>query len=302
MAKSQDVPYSNMAFAGANGIEIVYDAFGDPASPPVLLIGGLGHQLIAWDEDFCGDLAGHGYLVIRFDNRDVGFSTSFEQWGLPNIPALHQAWLRGERILAPYTLRDMAADAVGLLDALEVEDTHLVGISMGGMVAQIIAIHYPERVRTLASIMSSTSDRDLPPPDPEVLSILLQPRPTDRSRYIARAVETARALSGPAYPADEDRVRMRAAQSFDRDPNPTGAARQLTAVFAADSRRWALSAVNVPALVIHGDADPVFPIQCGIDTAQAIPTARLRVIGGLGHGLPPEVWPKLIAAFTRHAP
>jgi len=298
---TQNVPHSEPASVKANGIEIVYDAFGEPSAPPLLLIQGLSMQMICWDEEFCTQLAAQGYWVIRFDNRDVGLSTKFDEAGRPNIPALMQAQMQGEAIQAPYTLGDMAGDAVGLLDALEIESAHVVGVSMGGMIAQMIVIHYPDRVRTLTSIMSSTSDPALPPPKPAAVWILVTPTPTDRAGYIEHDVQTWRALSGPGFPFDEDRTRERAGRFFDRGLSPAGTARQLAAILASGSRKEALKTVTIPTLVIHGDADPLVPVEGGIDTANSIPGAELMIIEGMGHSLPPAIWPRVIETIARHA-
>jgi pimeloyl-ACP methyl ester carboxylesterase len=296
-----NVPYNDPSKVRVNGIEIVYDSFGEPSASPLLLIMGLGEQMIAWDEDFCRQLAGLGYWAIRFDNRDVGLSTRLEEAGVPNILALMQALSQGEAGQAPYTLGDMADDAVGLLDALGVEAAHVVGISMGGMIAQEMAIHHPERVRTLTSIMSSTGHPDLPPPKPEAQMLLVTPPPTDREGYLEHALQTWQVLSGPGFVMDEDRIKERAGASFDRGLSPAGTARQLAAVITSGSRREALRSVRVPTLVIHGDADPLVPVECGKDTANAVPGAELMIIEGMGHDLPLAVAPRIIEAIARHA-
>lgn len=297
----RNVLHSDPVSVYVNDIELVYDTFGEDSASPLLLIMGLGAQMIAWDEGFCTQLAGKGYRVIRFDNRDVGLSTKFDEAGVPDVLTVMQAQAQGEAVQAPYTLGDMADDAVGLLDALEVESAHVVGISMGGMIAQMMTTQDPGRVRTLTSIMSTTGDPELPPPEPEALSILLTPAPTDRAGYIENSVQASRVLSGPGFPTDEERTRERAGQFFDRSLNPEGTARQLAAVIASGSRKEALRSVTVPTLVIHGDADPLVPVECGRDTADAIPGAELLIIEGLGHDLPPAVWPQVIDAIARHA-
>jgi pimeloyl-ACP methyl ester carboxylesterase len=295
------VPHSGPSKVRVNGIEIVYDTFGDTSASPLLLIMGLGEQMVTWDEEFCKILATQGYWVIRFDNRDVGLSTRFEEAGVPNILALMQALAQGEAVQVPYTLRDMADDAVGLLDALEIEAAHVVGISMGGMIAQEMAIHYPERVRTLTSMLSSTGHADLPSPKPEVQMLLITPPPRDREGYLAHALETWRLLSGPGFSIDEDRIKERAGLSFDRGLSPTGTTRQLAAILASGSRREALRSVRIPTLVIHGDADPLVPVECGKDTANAIPAAKWMMIEGMGHELPVAVAPQIIQAIVGHA-
>lgn len=295
------VPHSDPARARVNGIELVYDTFGDSSAPPLLLVMGLGGQMIAWDEEFCAQLAARGYWVIRFDNRDVGLSTKLDEAGVPGVFTLMQAQAQSEAAQAPYTLRDMADDAVGLLDALSVASAHVVGISMGGMIAQEMAIHHPSRVRTLTSIMSTTGDLELPPPKPEALSVLLTPFPTDRDGYVENSVHTWQVLSGPGFPVDQDLVRERAGRSFDRGLSPAGMARQMAAIVTSGSRREALRSVAIPTLVIHGDADPLVPVECGMDTADAVPGAELLVIEGMGHDLPLAVAPRVIEAIARHA-
>lgn len=298
---TQKVPHSEPASVHANDIDIVYDTFGDPSAPPMLLVMGLGGQMIAWDEEFCAALAAHGYWVIRFDNRDVGLSTKFDEAGVPDVLALMQAQAQGEANQAPYLLCDMADDAVGLLDTLEIESAHVVGVSMGGMIVQTMAIHHPDRVRTMTSIMSSTSAPDLPPPNPEAMAILVAPAPTERAAYIERSVQNWRVLNGPVFPLDEALTRERAGRAFDRGLSPEGTMRQLAAVLASGSRKEALKPVTVPTLVIHGDADPLVPVEGGIDTANSVPGAELMIIEGMGHSLPPAVAPQVIEAIVRHA-
>lgn len=298
---TRKVPRSDPASVKSNGIEIVYDTFGEPPAPPLLLIMGLGQQMIVWDEEFCTRLAIRGYWVIRFDNRDIGLSTRFDEAGVPDIPALMQALGQREAVRALYLLRDMADDAIGLLDALEIESAHVVGVSMGGGIVQEMAIHHPDRIRTMTCIMSSTGDPDLPPPTLEALSILLTPAPADRAGYIESSVQTWRVLNGPGFPIDEDRIRERAGRSFDRGLSPAGTVRQLAAILASGSRKEALKSVTIPTLVIHGNADPLVPVEGGIDIANSIPGAELMIIEGMGHDLPPAVAPQVIEAIARHA-
>jgi pimeloyl-ACP methyl ester carboxylesterase len=298
---SQNVPHSEPAVAKANGLEIVYDTFGEASDPPMLFIMGLGQPMIAWDEEFCAAFAAQGYWVIRFDNRDVGLSTQFDGTGVPDLPALMQAVAQGQAAQVPYTLRDMAEDAVGLLDALGIESAHVVGASLGGMIAQEMAIHSPDRVRTLTSIMSTTGAPDLPPSKPEAMAVLLAPPPMDRAGYLEYSVQTWRVLNGPVLPLDEDFVRARAERTFDRGLRPAGTARQLAAVLTSPSRREALRSLQVPTLVIHGDADPLVPVEAGIDTAEAIPGAQLMVVEGMGHNIPVVVAPRIVGAIARHA-
>lgn len=298
MPMSVNVAYSEAATAEANGIHIVYDTFGDPTAPPILLIMGLGGQMIAWDEAFCTQLAGEGFWVIRFDNRDAGFSTSFDDAGVPDPMVVMQSAALGRPVNAPYLLRDMADDAAGLLDALSIKSAHIVGVSMGGMIAQTMAIHHPHRVRTLASIMSHTGERDLPPPTPEALMLLATPAPDGREAYIDYVVRAAHVIGSPGFPFDEARIRERAARAYDRARNPAGEARQLAAIMASGGRKEALQALTIPTLVVHGKADTLVPVAGGIATAEAIPGARLMLIDGMGHDLPPAVWDQVIGAIA----
>lgn len=294
------IQHSEPAIAKVNDIEIVFDTFGDPSNSPILLIMGIGAQMIDWKDGFCERLASRGYWVIRYDNRDVGLSTKFDDSGTPNMMQMLVASIQGETLEAPYTMKDMADDAVGLLDWLEIEEAHVVGVSMGGMIAQMMAIHHPARLATLISIMSSTGETDLPLPTPEALAILTNPRPTDREGYIESSVDGWRFLSGPKFPPDENIVREHAGLKFDRGIHPAGVARQMAAILASGGRRESLKSVTIPTLVIHGDADPLVPVEGGVDTADAIPGAKLIIIEGMGHYLPMVLWPQLIDAIVNH--
>ena len=287
-----------MPRAHANGIEIEYEEVGDAADEPMLLIMGLAAQLVLWDEEFCTALAERGYRVIRFDNRDVGLSTKLDHLGMPNLLAVMSARMLGQPVAAPYRVSDMAADSAGLLDALEIDAAHVVGASMGGMIAQTMAIEHPDRVRSLTSIMSTTGDPSLPPPAPEAGAVLLSPAPNGREEAIERAVRVFRTIGSPGFPFDEARIRGHAARSYDRCFNPAGAARQLTAVVASGSRKPELRSLRVPTLVIHGSRDPLIPPACGIDTAESIPGAELLMIEGMGHDLPREAWPRIVDAIA----
>ncbi len=282
----------------ANGITIEYEEFGDRSGRPLLLIMGLGAQMILWPEEFCEQLAARGHRVIRFDNRDVGKSSWFDQFGVPDVAAALGAALMRQPVNAPYLLRDMAADAVGVLDALRIDRAHVVGASMGGMIAQSVAIEFPARVRTLTSIMSSTGNPDLPPAHPEAMGVLLAPPPTTRDEAVERSVSVFRTIGSPGFAFDEDEMRERAARSFDRGFNPAGTVRQLVAILASGSRKDALKAVRVPALVIHGKDDPLVPFPAGQDTAAAIPGAELMAVEGMGHDLPRPLWPRFVDAIS----
>ncbi len=281
----------------ANGITIEYDEFGGQDSTPLLLIMGLSAQMVMWDERFCRQLADRGFRVIRFDNRDVGLSTKFHE-KCPNPGPLVMEAFQGKSVSAPYALDDMANDASGLLEALGIPSAHVVGASMGGMIAQLLAVHHPQRVLTLTSIMSTTGNPNLPQGKPEVLAILVQPVPTEREAAIEHGVGVWRALHGPGFEFDEARIRNLVELSYDRDSDRTGMARQLLAIVSGGSRKEALGSVRIPTLVIHGDADPLVPIAGGFDTAGAIPGAEMLAIEGMGHELPEGVWPRAMGAIV----
>ncbi|MGD9397452.1 MAG: alpha/beta hydrolase [Candidatus Thorarchaeota archaeon] len=291
-----EIPYSGEKTAKAGDIELTYDTFGNPSAPPLLLIMGLGGQMIRWDEAFCKAIAAQGRWVIRFDNRDVGRSTKFDEAGVPDVMALVQ----GKPVDTPYKLKDMADDAVGLLDSLGIKEADIVGVSMGGMIAQTMAIHYPERVRTLTSIMSSTGNPDLPQPKPEAMAVLLAPPVSNRDEYINNSLESSRVLHGPKYPLDEDYVRRWAGVQYDRCYNPQGFSRQLGAILTSGSRNKELENVKIPTLVIHGDVDPLVPVEGGKDTAKSIPDAKLVIIEGMGHSFPTEVVQQILQELLQH--
>ncbi len=284
----------------ANGIDITYDTFGDPQATPLLLIHGLGQQLIHWDEEFCAQLAERDYWVIRYDNRDVGLSTNFDQAGTPNIAGLFESLIKGESIEAPYYLKDMANDAVGLLDVLQIPAAHVFGVSMGGMITQTVAIEHPSRVLTITSTMSTTGDPSLPPPTAEAMAVLVTPAPTERAAYIDNAVTTAGVLADPAYPIEKEQVRTRAGQAFDRKFNPAGFARQYAAILASGNRTEQLHGVKTPTLVMHGEHDPLVSYQAGLATLNAVPGAKLETIKGMGHDLPQKAWKQIIDAIVAH--
>jgi len=290
-----------MSNVTANGIQIEYETFGTSSDRPLLLIIGLGGQMIHWDEDLCKDLAKRGYYVIRFDNRDVGRSTKLEAAGVPNIPETVGKILKGEEVQPPYTLEDMADDAVGLLDALGLQKAHICGMSMGGMIAQTIAIRHPSRVLSLISIYSTTGNRELPQPKPEILGILIALPPDKKEAYIEHMLGVFKAIAGPRFGVDEAWTRRTMAESFDRSYYPQGVARQLVAILTQRDRRSALASLKVPTLVIHGTDDPLVLVEAGKDTAKSIPVARLILIEGMGHDLPHGgAWPQIIEAIAEH--
>ena len=285
-----------MPRATANGIELEYEVFGDEAAPPLLLVMGLGAQMIAWEDGFCTQLAGQGYRVIRFDNRDVGLSTKTEG-PLPDI----MACLGGDASSATYTLDDMADDAVGLLDVLGIPAAHIVGASMGGMIVQTIAIRHPDRVLSLCSIMSSTGAPNVGAPTPDAMQELLRPVSTTKEEYLEASVRSSKVIGSTGFPFDEARARQRAELHYDRCYHPMGVARQLAAILAHGDRTEALGTVTVPTVVIHGDADPLVTPTGGEATAKAVPNAEHVVIEGMGHDLPEGAWPQLIDAITTNA-
>ena len=274
--------------ARANGIDLCYEIFGDADAEPMLLIMGLGTQMIHWDDDFCRQLAARGFRVIRFDNRDIGKSSKFS--GGNRLTAMEMLKLRFLKIpvAAPYTLRDMAEDVIGLMDALHIKSAHVVGASMGGMIAQEIAISFPQRVRALTSIMSTTGNPKVPPP-------------STKEEYFARYAQTWKILRVGSFPEDEALDRARAERTFARGLNPAGVGRQLRAILASGSRKERLRSVKAPTLVIHGTVDPLVRPEGGKDTAASISGAKLMMIEGMGHALPIRMWPQIIDAIDKHA-
>jgi pimeloyl-ACP methyl ester carboxylesterase len=287
--------------ARANGIDICYEIFGDPNAEPMLLIMGLGAQMVLWDDDFCERLAARGFRVIRFDNRDIGKSSKLH--GGKRLTPLELLKLRFLRIpvAAPYKLRDMAQDTVGLMDVLGIKSAHLVGASMGGMIAQEVAISFPQRLRSLTSIMSTTGNPKVPPPSREATAMLMAPPPATKAEYIERFAMTWKVLRVGRFPEDEARDAARAEQTFARGLNPAGVGRQLRAILASGNRKERLHAVKTPTLVIHGTVDPLVRPEGGKDTAASIPGAKLLMIEGMGHALPIPMWPQIIDAIDKHA-
>jgi pimeloyl-ACP methyl ester carboxylesterase len=287
--------------ARANGIDLCYEIFGDADAEPMLLIMGLGAQMIHWDDDFCRQLAARGFCVIRFDNRDIGKSSHLS--GGQRLTPVELLKLRFLRIpvAAPYKLRDMAEDTVGLMDALHIKSAHLVGLSMGGMIAQEIAISFPARVRSLTSIMSTTGNPKLPQPTREATALLMAPPATTREEYIDRFAKTWKVLRVGSFPEDEALDRARAERTFARGLNPAGVGRQLRAILASGSRKERLHTVKAPTLVIHGTVDPLARPEGGKDTAASISGAKLLMIEGMGHALPIPMWSQIIDAIDKHA-
>jgi pimeloyl-ACP methyl ester carboxylesterase len=280
---------------GPSGIEVAYERLGDPQAPPVLLVMGIGAQMINWPEGFCAELVAHGVQVIRFDNRDVGLSSHFPDAPPPDLPAV----LAGDTSSASYTLSDMAADAVGLLDARGLDSAHIVGASMGGMIAQTIAIEQPGRVRSLTSMMSTTGDRSVGQPKPETLAaVFAGPPAQSRQDVIDQMIRAVRVVGSPDFEFDEAAVRDRAGRAYDRAHDPLGIARQAVASVASGDRTERLRSVDVPTLVIHGADDAMCDLSGGRATAAAIPGAELVIIEGMGHDLPPALWPEITSRIA----
>lgn len=285
-----------MALMRANGIEIEYETFGDPGGAPLLLIGGLGSQLLSWDEAFCEQLRDRGFHVIRYDNRDAGLSTKMEAAGEPDLMAA----FTGSPNPA-YQLDDLADDAAGLLSALGIDAAHLVGVSMGGFIAQLLAINHPDRVLSLTSIMSGPGGRDAVAPKPEGAEVLTRVPPSTREGRIEHGLWFRKVLKGSADPFDLDAETKRVERSYDRSYYPVGTSRQLVAVLAAEGRLERLSRVKVPTLVIHGSEDVLVPLENGRSVAAAVPGARLLEFEGMGHNLPERVWPEVANAIEELA-
>ena len=278
------------------GITLCYETVGDPADPTALLVMGLGTQMIAWQEDFCRELAGRGLHVVRFDNRDIGRSTHLR--GRP--PTVPQLLLRSKRA-GLYNLADMAEDAAGLLRELDLAPAHVIGASMGGMIAQTLAARHPESVRSLVSIMSNTGNRWSGQPNPRVYAALLRRAPPGREAFVRHMEGVFEAIGSKRLPRDDEDIRRLAGASYDRDHDPAGPGRQLAAIIASGDRTPELRKISVPTLVVHGTADPLVSPSGGRATARAIPGAELMKVQGMGHDLPRAVWPRLIDAIAELA-
>ena len=282
--------------APANGIELAYETFGDPGGRPLLLVMGLATQMLAWHEEFCGALVDLGFHVVRYDNRDIGLSTHLHDAPPPDVMAA----LGGDTSSASYTLDDLADDAVALLDHLGIDRAHVVGASMGGMIAQTVAIRHPARVASLTSIMSTPSPA-IGSPTQEALAVLFAPPATSREEAVARARATYEVIGSPGYPLDVAWLETISGEAYDRAYDPLGVARQLLAIHASGDRTEALRALSVPTLVVHGDADPLVQVAGGHATAAAVPDAELVVLEGMGHNLPRELWPQITESIAKVA-
>lgn len=288
------------SFVRVGELEICWQRFGEAADPPLILIMGFGAQMILWPDGFCEALASRGFGVVRFDNRDAGRSTVLHDAGAPSISDA----LAGELEGVPYTLSDMASDTAGLMDALDIEAAHVVGSSMGGMIAQVLAIERPERLLSLASIMSTSGDPEVGRPTPEALAVLTTRPPVDRDGYIEATVRARAVIGSPGFPIEEAEARASAALGYDRGIHPEGTMRQAVAMIATGDRTELLGGVAIPTVVIHGADDPLIDVSGGRATAAAIPGADLVLIDGMGHDLPPGVWGQVadaVEANTRRA-
>ncbi|HET7775595.1 MAG TPA: alpha/beta fold hydrolase [Azospira sp.] len=285
-----------MARASVNGVELEYLEQGPAAGPAVLLVMGLGVPLTRWPETLCDALAARGYRVLRFDNRDCGRSTHLDGAPVPDLAAA----LRGAPLTVPYTLGDMAADGIGLLDHLGIPRAHVVGASMGGAIAQLMAAACPQRLLSLTSLMASSGHPGLPLPTPAASAALFAPLPRQRDEetIVADGMARYRAVASPAYPVQENWLEELLREEYRRGFNPKGVARQLAAIVADGDRRARLASIRVPALVLHGAADPLIPPACGQDVAAHIPGARLHLVDGMGHDLPPQLGPLLAALLA----
>lgn len=288
----------------ANGLSFEYDSFGDPSAPPLLLIMGLGAQMTRWSAPFCETLASRGFHVIRFDNRDVGLSTHLDDAPIPDLAAISEAHRRRETPDVPYTLFDMADDAAGVLTALGIDKAHIVGASLGGMVAQLVASEHPHRTLSLTSIMSNTGNPQSQRPSAEAMAALSgrPPNPfTDEAGFLDHSVKTARIVGSPGYPIPEADLREQALAAAKRAYYPKGFLRQFGAANATGDRRERIRTITAPTLVIHGADDPLVPLPGGEDTAANIPGAVLKVIPGMGHDLPPQLYDTFADAIAANA-
>ena len=287
-----------MPQAKANGIDFEYESFGRESDPAILLIMGFGAQMTLWPTALCQGLAAKGFRVIRFDNRDIGLSTHLSRLGMPDTMAAMAAMMSGGTVTPPYTLDDMAKDAISLLDALGIKRAHIVGASMGGMIAQLVAINHPEHTISLTSIMSTTVRRDLPQGTPEAMAALTTPPASDsRGDRIAAGLRIARALGSPGFPDSDADMLANVEAAVDRAPfDPAGVARQLVAIAAATPRNEKLKGVRAPALVLHGADDPILVLECGKDTAASIPGSKLVVVPGMAH----DISKPLVPIYIKH--
>ena len=284
-----------MARTKANGIEIEYETAGASSDPALLLVMGLGAQLTIWPDAFLEGLAKQGFFVIRYDNRDTGLSTDFGSWGVPNIADAFQKLMSGKKVDTPYLVKDMAADAIGLLDALGIDKAHMVGASMGGMIVQTVAALWPERTRSMVSIMSTSGRPGLPPGKPEALAMLTaQPEGPSREQRVKYGIKLRQTIAGAGYPPAEAELRTFVEKNVDRRWYPEGGARQYLSIIASGDRVEMLKKIKVPTLVLHGEDDPLLPVECGRDVARLVPAAEIQTYPGWGHDFPKGMIPTVI--------
>ena len=284
-----------MAKVRANGIDIEYETTGNRTDPALLLVMGLGAQLTLWPDALCEGLAQRGFYVIRHDNRDVGLSTDFGAAGVPNLMEAFGKLMTGRAVEAPYYLKDMAADAAGLLAALDIDRAHMVGASMGGMIVQLLAAHYPGLTRSMVSVMSTSGRRGLPMGKPEAVAMLSsQPEGRAREQLVAHAMKLRNVIGSPGFRSPDDEVRRLVERNIDRRYYPEGAARQYLAILASGDRVEALKSVKVPTLVLHGEDDPLIPVECARDVAELVPGAQIQTYPGWGHDVPAQMVPPLV--------
>ena len=289
-----------MPKAKVNQIEIEYETRGNPESKPILLIAGLGSQLLAWSDDMCKELVDNGFFVIIFDNRDVGLSTKFENAGIPNMMEIAASYNRGERPILPYTLEDMADDAIGILDALNINKAHICGASMGGMIAQIVAYRYPSRVLSLTIIMSTTGNPSLPQAKPEMMAKFFAPVPSEREAYIEEMVKRDRLVYGN-FDYNESQGRKYRTNEYDRCYYPDGIARQMAAMAVPGNIQPMISTISAPTLVIHGKEDPFNSVEAGKEIASTIIGAELLLLDGMGHSIPNDVLRQVVEAISANS-
>jgi pimeloyl-ACP methyl ester carboxylesterase len=289
-------------YVQANGLQLAYDEFGAPKDPAIILIMGLGTQMIGWPVSFCENLATLGFRVIRFDNRDIGLSEKLHNSGTPNLIKIALRTKLGLESKVPYRLHDMAIDTIGVMDALDIDVAHLVGISMGGMIAQTVAGHFPSRTLSLTSIMSSSGHRSLPGASMKVTrQVFKRAGRENQEEYIHRVMKTWRLIGSPRYPLSDEALRDKILMSYHRSYYPAGASRHATAIVASGDRVALLKTIQAPTLVIHGRDDLLVPVECGIDTAKHVNNAQLQLIDGMGHNLPEPLLPKFAEMITWHA-
>ncbi len=290
-----------MPTAKANGLTIAYETSGDPRDPTILLVMGLGAQLTLWPDAFVEALAANGLHVVRYDNRDVGLSSDFDSLGVVDMNEVMMKAIAGQPLSPPYTVADMAADGIGLLDALGIKSAHVAGLSMGGMIVPHMATKHAGRVESMTVIMSSSGRRGLPPGKPEAVKMLMtRPMSNDRAEILRHSMALRRAIGGPAYPENEVELRAKVERQIDRRYYPQGIGRQYHAVIADGDRTNLLRSVKAPTLVIHGSDDPLLPVECGRDVAASVPGAVMHEEPGMGHDIPAALCQPLAARIAAH--